>query len=210
MKKVTLLGDSITEYMPYVIDKTMKRGFNVPMISDKLPDNDIIFNICGISNIGVGAFHNYCWKGVKKDEIDCFVLLLGINNLLRPDCDNDGKESLEDTFEKLKLFIQDIINSGKDILVQLLYPTEYINTNAKVVILNEKLRKYCEENEIDYLDLYDDLLDNNGVINPIYTDDGLHPNETCYMFIIDRISKKIKLKSEKVKRMKKYTDNKNI
>ena len=45
MKKVTLLGDSITEYMPYVIAKEMKRGFNVPMASNKLPDNDIIFNI---------------------------------------------------------------------------------------------------------------------------------------------------------------------
>ncbi|MBE6138223.1 MAG: hypothetical protein E7173_00570 [Firmicutes bacterium] len=201
MKKVALLGDSITEYMPYVIDKEMRRGFNVPMVSDKLPDNDIIFNICGVSNIGVGSYHNYCWKDVEKDEIDCFVLLIGINNLLRPDCDYDGKESLDDTFEKIKLFIQDIISSGKDILVQLLYPTKYINTNAKVVILNEKLRKYCEENEIDYLDLYNELLGDDGIINHIYTEDGLHPNESCYMFIIDHISKKIKLKNGKVKKL---------
>lgn len=201
MKKVALLGDSITEYMPYVIDKEMKRGFNVPMVSDKLPVNDIIFNICGISNIGVGSYHNYCWKDVEKDEIGCFVLLIGINNLLRPDCDYDGKESLDDTFEKLKLFIQDIISSGKGILVQLLYPTKYINTNSKVVILNEKLRQYCEDNQIDYLDLYNELLGDNGVINPNYTDDGLHPNESCYMFIIDQISKKIEFKNGKVKKL---------
>lgn len=201
MKKVALLGDSITEYMPYVIDKEMKRGFNVPMVSDRLPDNDIIFNICGVSNIGVGSYHNYCWKDVEKDEIDCFVLLIGINNLLRPDCDYDEKETLDDTFEKMKLFIQDIINSGKDVLVQLLYPTKYINTNAKVVILNEKLRQYCEENEIDYLDLYNELLGDDEIINPIYTEDGLHPNESCYMFIIDHISKKIKLKNGKVKKL---------
>ena len=33
MKRVALLGDSITEYMPYIIDKEAKRGFNVPLIT---------------------------------------------------------------------------------------------------------------------------------------------------------------------------------
>ena len=37
-------------------------------------------------------------KKVEKDKMDCFVLLIGINNILRPDCDCDGKESLDDVF----------------------------------------------------------------------------------------------------------------
>ena len=201
MKKVALLGDSITEYMPYVIDKEMKKGFNEPMVSNKLPDNDMLFSVCGISNIGVGCYHNYVWKDVKKEEIDCFVLLIGINNLLRPDCDYDGKESLNDTFEKLKLFIQDIISTGKDILVQLLYPTHYIDKNKEVVIMNEKLRKYCEDENINYLDLYNDLLGDNGIMDSKYTDDGLHPNKEGYMFILDQISKKINLKNNKIKKL---------
>ena len=201
MKKVALLGDSITEYMPYVIDRQMKKGFNEPMISDKLPDNDIVFHVCGVSNIGVGCYHNYCWKDVKKDDIDCFVLLIGINNLLRPDCDYDGKESLDETFEKMQLFIQDIISIGKDILVQLLYPTHYIDTNKDVVIINDKLRRYCEDEHIDYLDLYNDLLGDSGVLDAKYTNDGLHPNEKGYMFILDQISKKINLKKYKIKKL---------
>ena len=43
MKRVALLGDSITEYMPYIIDKEAKRGFNVPLITTKIPNSDIIF-----------------------------------------------------------------------------------------------------------------------------------------------------------------------
>ncbi len=201
MKKVVLLGDSITEYMPYVIDKEMKRGFNVAMISSKLPNNNITFYICGVSNIGVGTYHNYIWKQVDKNDVDCFVLLLGINNLLRPDCDYDDKESLDDTFEKIKLFIQDIISNGKDILVESLYPTDNIDINIKVTTINEKLKKYCEENHIDYLDLYNVLLGDDGLINHDYTDDGLHPNESGYIIIIDYISKMIELKNGKSKKL---------
>lgn len=201
MKRVALLGDSITEYMPYIIDKEAKRGFNVPLITTKIPSSDVIFYICGVSNIGVGNYHKYAWKKVEKDKIDCFVLLIGINNILRPDCDCDGKESLDDVFEKMKLFIQDVITSGKDILVELLYPTSDIDINKKVIIINQKLKKYCEENNIDYLDLYNILLGVDGLINDNYTDDGLHPNEYCYMIIIEHISNKIKQKEHSQKRL---------
>lgn len=105
MTKVALLGDRITEYMPYKIDENIDHGFNVPMISSKLPNNDITFYICGMSNMWVGTYHKYLWKDVIKDGIDYFILQIGINNILRPDCDYDGKESLDDTFEKIKLFI---------------------------------------------------------------------------------------------------------
>ena len=191
MTKVTLIGDSITEYMPYMIDKTMKRGFNVPMVSSKLPVSDIVFYICGVSNIGIGTYHNYVWPKVASEETECFVLLIGINNLLRPDCDYDGKESLDDTFEKMKLFIQDIIKSEKDLIVQLLYPTDKIAINKMVIKMNEKIKKYCEENYIDFLDLYNLLCDNNNKLNSEYTIDGLHLNENGYKIIIDEISKKI-------------------
>lgn len=202
MIKVTLLGDSITEYMPYIIDKNIKRGFNAPMISSKLPIDDITFYICGMSNIGVGYFHQCLWKDVQKDDIDYFVLLIGVNNLLRPDCDYDHKESLEDTFLKITLLIQDIIKSGKNLIVELLYPTDRIAVNVSIRKLNDKLRMYCEENGIDYLDLYNELLGDNGIISFHYTDDGLHPNENGYMLIIDKIASKIREKdlSKKLKK----------
>lgn len=203
MTNVALLGDSITEYMPYVIDKSIKLGFNAPMISSKLPESDITFYICGMSNIGVGSYHQNLWKDVNKDNIDYFVLLIGINNILRPDCDYDHKETLDDTFEKLKLFIEEIISSGKELIVELLYPTDRIEPNYSIIKLNEKLKAYCIENNIDYLDLYHKLIGTNGLIDYRYTNDGLHPNETGYMLIIEELIKKIELKKEESKKLEK-------
>lgn len=202
MKNITLIGDSITEYIPYIIDKNAKTGFNIPLITNKISNNDITFYICGVSNIGVGSYHKYIWKNVIKDKIDCFVLLIGINNLLRPDCDNDGKETLNDTFEKIKSFIENILSTNKNILVELLYPTNNINLNKKVSILNQKLKEYCEYNNINYLDLYNLLLDTNGLINSNYTNDGLHPNETGYILILEQIINKINLKEQHKKLLK--------
>lgn len=202
MKNITLIGDSITEYIPYIIDKNAKTGFNIPLITNKISNNDITFYICGVSNIGVGSYHKYIWKNVIKDKIDCFVLLIGINNLLRPDCDNDGKETLNDTFEKIKSFIENILSTNKNILVELLYPTNDINLNKKVSILNQKLKEYCEYNNINYLDLYNLLLNTSGLINSNYTNDGLHPNETGYILILEQIINKINLKEQHKKLLK--------
>lgn len=202
MKNIALIGDSITEYIPYIIDKNAKPGFNIPLITNKISTNDITFYICGVSNIGVGSYHKYIWKNVIKDKIDCFVLLIGINNLLRPDCDNDGKETLNDTFEKIKSFIESILSTNKNLLVELLYPTNDINLNKKVSILNQKLKEYCEYNNINYLDLYNLLLDTNGLINSNYTNDGLHPNETGYILILEQIINKINLKKQHKKLLK--------
>lgn len=167
------------------------------MITSKIPNDNIMFYICGVSNIGVGSYHNYMWKQVNKGKIDCFVLLLGINNLLRPDCDDDDRESLEDTFEKIKEFIEDIISTG-NILVQMLYPTDRLDINSEVVKINQKLKNYCEDKNINYLDLYNELLGEDGIINPIYCDDGIHPNVIGYKLIIDSISKKLELEENKI------------
>ena len=191
MKKIAIMGDSITAYMPYYIDKTIKRGFNEPMISDKLQNRDIIFYICGVENIGIGMYHKSCWPKVNKDEMDGFILLIGVNNILRPDCDYDNKESLDDTFEKLKNFIEDILNYGKPLMVETLYPTNQTRINKEVITLNEKIIKYCEEKSIDYLDLYSVLADNNGLINSDFSDDGLHPNKKGYEIIISELTGKL-------------------
>lgn len=192
MKKIAILGDSITAYMPYYIDKTIPLGFNKPMISDKLQSNDVVFYTCGIENVGIGTFHEFYWPNVNKEEMDGFILLIGINNILRPDCDDDNKESLEDVFEKLKNFIEDILNYGKPLLVQTLYPTNRVHIKEQIIILNEKIKKYCEDKSIDYLDLYPILADKIGLMNSSFSDDGLHPNAVGYEIIIKELYKKIK------------------
>ena len=93
MKKIAIMGDSITAYMPYYVDKTIIKDGNEPMILDKSQNSDIIFYTYGVENIGIGTFHKFGWPKINKDEMDGFILLIGINNILKPDCDYDNKET---------------------------------------------------------------------------------------------------------------------
>ncbi len=42
------------------------------------------------------------------------------------------------------------------------------------------IKAYCEEQKITYIDMYKELLDEEGKLNIDYTRDGLHMNEEGY------------------------------
>ena len=42
------------------------------------------------------------------------------------------------------------------------------------------IERYCEENNITYIDMYNELTDDDGNFNKKYTYDGLHPNTLGY------------------------------
>ena len=103
----------------------------------------------------------------------------------------------DDVYEKMRAFITDIKNDGYDVMVQSIYPTDREKVNVKVKYVNERLYKYCKENSIEYIDLYDKLLNEQQIMNPKYSDDGLHPNKLGYGIILKEICEKINLKSRK-------------
>jgi lysophospholipase L1-like esterase len=47
---------------------------------------------------------------------------------------------------------------------------------AKILALNEWLKKYCAENGLVYLDYFSALVDEHGMLKAELTADGLHPN----------------------------------
>jgi lysophospholipase L1-like esterase len=47
---------------------------------------------------------------------------------------------------------------------------------AKILALNEWLKKYCADNGLVYLDYYSAMVDGNGMLKAGLTADGLHPN----------------------------------
>lgn len=197
-----MLGDSIVEYLPYITKSKGKRGFDEPIILDEFPELSGNLYIHGLENVGIKTFQKYLWPNVGKENVDCFILLLGINNLLRPDCDNDGIDTKDSVYEKLVDFINEIRNSGYRIVVQSLYPVnkDSLYSNRKeeiendIVTVNEKLKKYCDDNHIEYLDLYSVLIDEKNKINPLYSDDGLHPNKVGYTKVLNEILEKVFLK----------------
>ena len=53
-------------------------------------------------------------------------------------------------------------------------------TNEAIKKINEEIKLYCEENNITYIDMYNELTDDDGNFNKKYTYDGLHPSTLGY------------------------------
>jgi lysophospholipase L1-like esterase len=51
---------------------------------------------------------------------------------------------------------------------------------ARILELNEWLKKYCAENKIVYLDYFSALVNDKGLLKKDLADDGLHPNAAGY------------------------------
>lgn len=51
---------------------------------------------------------------------------------------------------------------------------------ARILQLNDWLKKYCAENGIVYLDYFSALVDDKGMLKKDLADDGLHPNAAGY------------------------------
>lgn len=172
MAKILLIGDSLTERIP------------PNLIGEQ---SDEVINQ-GISNIGVGTYHQYVWPKVYESDIDIVIFLLGLNNILRPDCDYDNLETIDDTIEKIKKFINEITKTDSRLILQSLYPTRNANINELIQYVNEKILEHCYHIDIEYLEMYDLLTDKEGLLKNEYTIDGIHFNENGVSLIANQIN----------------------
>ena len=180
MSKIVFMGDSITAYMPLVFKGQIGEE------TDKV-------EYYGIENIGVGTYMMYVWPRIDHENVDTYILLLGINNISRPDCDYDQRESLDELVDKIKEFIDKIVSSSSSrLLVQSIYPTSFSNYAEKIVFVNNEIKNYCNTIGIEYLDMYSLLIDDKKILDKKYSDDGIHPNELGYNVIANKINKTLK------------------
>lgn len=191
MAKIVLMGDSITEYMPYIY-------------KEKIGTEEDEVKYFGVENIGVGSFTNYVWPHVDKENVDTFFLLIGTNNISRPDCDYDGKETLEDLVMKIRSLIDMVIASRSgSLVVQSIYPTKHSYRVEDIKYVNKCIKEYCDVVGVEYLDMYSKLATEEDLFDERFTDDGIHPNKDGYALLAEEITKRlnkgftIKLTSDK-------------
>ena len=124
------------------------------------------------------------------------IILIGINDIER-------KISKEKTIENITKIVTQIKDNKPDceIYLESIYPVnnsneEKINhsmvgirTNEQVKSLNEDLVKLSKKEKINYIDLYDKLLDKNGNLKIEYTKEGLHMSDEGYEIITKYIKK---------------------
>lgn len=179
MAKIVLMGDSITEYMPYIY-------------KEKIGAEEDEVKYFGVENIGVGSFTNYVWPHVDKEGVDTYYLLIGTNNISRPDCDYDNKETLEDLVMKIRTLIDMIIASKTGFLiVQSIYPTKHEYRIEDINYVNKCIKEYCDVVGVEYLDMYSKLATEEDLFDERFTDDGIHPNKDGYALLAEEITKRL-------------------
>lgn len=165
------LGDSITDYYP------LEEYYdNLPVVNSGVAGNKTVDILGDMKN------RVYQYNPTKV------FLLIGTNDL-----DSNDKDIVDTTFNNIKEIIKEIKENRSDatIYVESVYPinsnieNNVVNnrTNKKIKSLNRKLSNYCKEDNCNYINLYNDLIDEEGNLKEQYTEDGLHLNSLGYVVV---------------------------
>lgn len=166
-EKIVFAGDSITDF--YDLGQYYQY------------DNKILVN-SGVSGYKTTNIIKKFKNLIEQHQADKLFLMIGTNDL-------GGGTDRDEVISNIKNIIEMTKSQSPDtkIYLESIYPvnlskrsnTEKRN-NEDIRYINIQLKKYCEENDITYLEVYSLLADSNGELKGEYTEDGLHLNNAGY------------------------------
>ena len=176
------LGDSITDF--YDLDKYYE---DLPVVNS------------GINGNRTTDILNDMKNRVYRYNPSKVFLLIGTNDII------DGKEN-DEIVNNIKKIIE-LIKENRpyaEIYLESIYPVNKTDNdkislsmvssrdNDQITEINKKLKQYCDEKKITYIDLYSKLVDDEGNLKLDYTKEGLHLSDDGYKVVTEEISKYIK------------------
>ena len=183
MENYVFLGDSITECYP---------------VYDFFTSETPIIN-SGFSGFKTRDLLNDMNTTVYRYNPSKVFIEIGTNDLNDEDLD---KEEIYDNIIKIvdniqanrpcaKIYIESIypINRGDDEKIDLAMVGN--RKNEDIIEINERLKKYCENNNINYIDVYSELADEDGNLKLEYTKEGLHLSQEGYSVVSNILKKYI-------------------
>lgn len=148
-------------------------------------------------NSGYSGYYAEDLRKELQEKAFCYnpskvFILVGINDIqkLRGQDNEAIFESIKDIVEQFKQ-----VRPFTDIYVESIYPVNAtddpkidismvgIRRNNMVQEINQMLEDYCRENDITYVDVYSELVDENNNLNINYTKEGLHLNDEGYKVV---------------------------
>ena len=180
-QNIVFFGDSITE------------GYKV---KEFFPDTFVINS--GISGDRSNQLLERIVNAVYIYNPSKVFILIGINDM-------NGGVSEEQILNNIQKIINDIKINRKytKIYIESIYPinremfkemkTEFNKdvTNDKIKEINSKIKTMCEENDINYVDVYSSLIDDNGNLKAVYSKEGLHLTDLGYFKVTKVLEKYI-------------------
>lgn len=178
-ENIVFFGDSITyrydidKYFPnhHVVNKGIN-GNTTENLLERL-DNDVI----------------------KYNPSKVF-LLIGVNDLN----EYKTKEEIIDNIKKIikeinekrkytKIYIESILPINWDILNKNSYPLNEVLTNDLIKETNELIKELCKDKDLTYIDVYDELIDDEGNLKEEYTVEGQHLTDEGYEKVTEVLKK---------------------
>lgn len=183
----------------------MRKSENIVFLGDSITDWYPLEEIYGdlpIVNSGVAGYETHDILERLDDMVYKYnptkvFILIGTNDLKYKD-EDENEEEIAQNIEKIIKNIQKNRSNAK-IYVQSIYPvnkeikndyTEERN-NDEIIEVNKMIKEYCEENNVNYIDMFNALADDNGNFSEDYTKDGLHPTDLGYAKITVELLKYI-------------------
>ena len=173
---VLFVGDSITD------------GYDLSKFYSY--DNKVLIN----SGVGGYTTNNIIKRFknlVEQYNPDKLFLMIGTNDI------GDGT-SKEDIIKNIDEIISMIKEKEPDtkIYLETIYPVnldkrkhDKRRNNRYISDINIELKKYCEDNDVEYIDIYSHLVDKNDTLKSEYTEDGLHLNDLGYEIVTNILKK---------------------
>lgn len=165
--RIVFIGDSITEFW-------------------KQKDS-IFFNQNNYINRGIsGQTSVHVLERFDNDVISLkpksVIILVGINDI----AENFGPISLEEIMVNITLMVEKSLKNNIEVLLCSILPANSFYWNPKIQPiekirqLNQMIEAYCILKQLDFVDYYTEMVDENLSLDKKYTDDGVHPNLAGY------------------------------
>ena len=177
---------------------------NIVFVGDSIFDwfpTEKIFSDFPIVNSGIGGnkttdiLENMEERIYKYNPTKVFIQI-GTNDIEWEDSD----ELNEEVYQNIVKIAEGVKTnrSQSEIYIISIYP---VNNNlpgandrhlSEIKAINTKLKKYCAVTDgVDYIDAYNQLVGEDGMLDMDYTDDGLHPNGLGYAKLTEILMKYI-------------------
>ena len=166
--KIVFMGDSITE------------GWS---LSD--PD---FFKKNSFVNRGIGGQTSpQMLLRFKQDAIHLNPNMVVINAGTNDIAENTGPSNQEMIIDNITSMAEICIKNNIDVALSTILPVfkyswneNIINVPEKISSINKILKKYSENNNIQFIDYYSSLVNNNKGMKSSYANDGVHPTREGY------------------------------
>ncbi len=181
-ENIVFLGDSLT----YRYDLEKYFGNNHNIVNSGIDGNtteDILDNM-------KSRVYNYNPSKV--------FILIGTNDIIKDKTSTEISTNIEKIIENIKenrpgckIYLESLypVNNGNDRKIR--SNTVQSRTNETIEEINKTIKKYCQKNNITYIDLYNDLIDDDNNLKLDYTVEGLHLSDEGYEVITKKLTKYI-------------------